>query len=40
VNSAGNYFVQSGSFNAFSTDISLPKFIADRSNNVKLNSAF
>jgi hypothetical protein len=38
VSSAGNSFVQSGSFNAFSTDASLSKFIGDRWNNVKLNS--
>jgi len=37
VSSAGNSFVQSGSFKAFSTDVSLSKFIADRWNNVTLN---
>jgi len=38
VSSAGNSLIQSGSFNAFSTDVLLSKFIADRWNNVKLNS--
>jgi len=36
--SAGNSFVQSGIFIAFSTDVSLSKFITDRWNYVTLNS--